>query len=263
MVAAIGAKVNRDQRVYFRDRLRQARSVVLDDAENFVAVSHEVERLGRFLSAGSGNGLNAYEASILKLAQRSPLAEHVPQLWPQCHIDVAVLYKLHRRARNDAIHEGASARSAAAHAVPLALILEDALMDDDREVSHVMVRDPVCASMWQPISFVRQTLLANSFSCLPVQRGEGEAARWGLVSDFAVARFLRSASGQAERRRRLATPLGEAIGADGGVQLDDPYICRPHEAIDVALAASGGRPVLVVGEDDTVLLGIATPFDML
>lgn len=255
--------MNRDQRIYFRDRLRHARSVVLNDAENFVAVSHEVERLGRFLSAGTGNGLNDYEPAILDLAQCSPLAKDVPQRWPQCHIEVAVLYKLHRQARNDAIHEGASARSAAAHAVPLALILEDALMDDDREVGHVMVRDPVCASMWQPVSFVRQTLLASSFSFLPVQHGHGTAVRWGLISDHAVARYLRSASTRAERRRRLATPIAEAIGGDDGLHLLAPFICGPNESIDRALAASGGRPVLIVGEDEAVLLGIATPFDML
>jgi hypothetical protein len=210
-----------------------------------------------------GRGLGDYETAILTLARLSPLATEVPRFWPQCHIDVAVLYKLHRRARNDAIHEGASARSAAAHAVPLALILEDALMEDDREVSHVMVRDPVCASMWQPISFVRQTLLANSYSFLPVQRAEAEAVRWALVSDFAVACYLRSAPSNGDRRRRLATPLGEAMGTDGGLELVDPYICGPDEPIDRALAASLGRPVLIVGGDSTVLLGIATPFDML
>jgi hypothetical protein len=255
--------MDRDQRIYFRDRFRQARNVVLNDAENFVAVSHEVERLGRYLSAGKGRGLNDYETAIIELAQRSPLAKDVPGRWPQCHIEADVLYRLHQRARNDAIHEGAAARCGAAYAVSLALILEDALMDDDRVVGHVMVRDPVCASMWQPISFVRQTLLANSYSFLPVQHGEGAVVRWGLVSDFAVASYLRLAASNAERRRRLATPLVDAIRDEDGVHLDDAYMCQPDESIERALAASGGRPVLVVGDDLTILLGIATPFDML
>ena len=255
--------MDRDQRTYFRDRFRQSRSVVLNDAENFVAISHEVERLGRYLKAGRGRGLNDYGANIIELAKRSPLAQEVPGCWPQFHIEAGVLYRLHQRARNDAIHEGAAARCAAGYAVSLALILEDALMDDDRLVGHVMVRDPVCASMWQPISFVRQTLLANSYSFLPVQHVQGSAVRWGLVSDFAVASYLRSAASNAERLKRLATPLVDAVRDEDGVHLDDAYMCQPDESIESALAASDGRPVLIVGEDPTVLLGIATPFDML
>ena len=252
-----------DQRVYFRDRLRQARNVVLDDAEAFVAVSHEIERLGRYLNGGKGKGLGSYKEVVADLAKRSPLAEDVPKQWSRWHIEFGVLYKLHQRARNDAIHEGASARSAAAYAVALSLILEDALMDDEREVGHVMVRDPVCASLWQPISFVRQTLLANSFSFLPVQLGEGADSRWALVSDFSVARYLRSASSETDRGRRLASSLADAVRADDGVRLVDAFICRANEPIDRALASSDGRPVLVVGEEESVLLGIATPFDML
>ena len=69
--------------------------------------------------------------------------------------------------RNDALHQGACARHLANHAVQLALVLEDALMPSEPKVSDFMVRDAICAAHWQPISFVRQQMLANSFSYLP------------------------------------------------------------------------------------------------
>jgi hypothetical protein len=53
------------------------------------------------------------------------------------------------------------------HAFQVALILEDALMTDMKMVSQYMVRDVVCAQSWQPISFVRQQMLAYSYSYLP------------------------------------------------------------------------------------------------
>ena len=37
-------------------------------------------------------------------------------------------------------------------------------MSELHQVSDFMVRNPVCASMWQPLSFIRQSMLVNSFS---------------------------------------------------------------------------------------------------
>ena len=136
-------------------------------------------------------------------------------------------------------------------------------MPEEQEVGHIMVREPVCASLWQPISFVRQTLLANSFSYLPVRDSEGPDARWGLISDFAIATYLRAAKGEGERSRRLAKPLVDVLGADDGIRLDYPYACGLDESIVFALANSEGKPVLVVGDNGSTLLGLATSFDML
>ena len=59
--------------------------------------------------------------------------------------------------------------------------------DCSKHVSDFMVRDPVCAHLWQPISLIRQRMLTNSFSCLPVQN---EEEQWCLVSDLQIAMYL-------------------------------------------------------------------------
>ena len=74
---------------------------------------------------------------------------------------------------NDALHQGAFARHLTIHAIDLALILEDALRSfEEPRVSDYMVRNPLFAELWQPIGFIRQQMLANSFSFLPVLKGK-------------------------------------------------------------------------------------------
>jgi hypothetical protein len=91
-------------------------------------------------------------------------------------------------ARNEALHQGASARHLTQHCIELALVLEDALVNDATIVADYMVKAPLCAYSWQPLSFVRQQMLANSFSHLPIRDADG---KWYLLSDAAVASALR------------------------------------------------------------------------
>ena len=64
-----------------------------------------------------------------------------------------------------------------------------------------MVRSPVTAEPWQPLSFVRQLMLTNSFSILPVLMPDG----WRVVTDAQVAAYLRAGAGPDDRKRRLGT----------------------------------------------------------
>ena len=67
--------------------------------------------------------------------------------------------------RNDALHQGAFARHLTKHAIELAIVLEDVLSNDlDPVVTDFMLRNPVCGEPWQPIAFLRQQMLANSYS---------------------------------------------------------------------------------------------------
>ena len=70
-------------------------------------------------------------------------------------------------------------------------------------VGDFMVRNPICAELWHPISFIRQALLANSFSFLPVRRD----TKWHLISDLQIATYLGAAAAGHERRQLLATKL--------------------------------------------------------
>ena len=172
-----------------------------------------------------------------------------------------MLYHLVRNARNAALHESAFARRLTRHAIELCLVLEHALTPMSDRVSDYMVRDPVIAELWQPVSFVRQTMLVNSFSYLPVAPS-AEETEWRLVSDLAVARYIRG-DGSTGQAARLATPLAQAI-ATGGLTRHEAHVCRPDASITAVVRdVSSERPVLVVAADGTRLLGILTPFDLL
>jgi hypothetical protein len=241
----------------FRLQLQQARENALKDAEAFEGIIHVVERLGSFC-LGRVDGLGAYQPEVEKVAELSPLATDVPALWRGVHTPFSLLYSMVKDARNDALHIGASARHLTTHAIELALILEDALRmcEEGKYVSDYMVREPVCAHLWQPVSFVRQRMLTNSFSYLPVQ---DVAGHWCLVSDLQVAKYLQGHTNN-ERKRRLATPLGKATEI---VPL--PAKCLSDRMpIGLAMADFDGKPILVFRDNaEAELAGILTAFDLL
>ena len=246
--------------LHFRDELRDARAAALKDAEAFEQIAFVLERIGVFL-ARRVEGLGKYRPGIAKEALRSPLAEEIPIQLPDWHAPFETLYELVQQGRNDALHQGAFARNLTNHAVELTLVLEDALMADAETARDFMVRDPLCAFLWQPISSVRRSLLANSFSFLPVAALAPVTSKWMLVSDFLIAGYLRGAKSAADRRQRLASPLRDAVEA-GYLTLVDAPVCKPEERVASVLNASQGYPVLVIGADGG-LRGIVTPFDLL
>ena len=98
--------------------------------------------------------------------------------------------------RNDALHQGAFARTLTLHLVEVALFLEDTLMAiTDRNITDYMVRNPVYAYAWQPVSFVRQMMLANSFSYIPVymKKKDTEEKVWHIIAAYHITEYLRSA----------------------------------------------------------------------
>jgi CBS-domain-containing membrane protein len=148
------------------------------------------------------------------------------------------------------------------HAVDIAIILEDALQREMTTIQQFMVHDAVCARLWEPISHLRQRMLANSFSFLPVEPHEGDS--WKLVADVDVARFLRQAADWRERTRRLSLPLEQAA-ARNGVPLREPALTAKasDDARDIA-GRMKQEPVLVFQDDARIhLLGIVTAFDLL
>ena len=248
-----------EQSLYFRDEFRRARAAAVRDAEAWHAVVVGVERLVAVVAPGKT--LNQAAAHVCAVAAPSPLATEIPAAFRAAHTPFDVLYHLVRNARNAALHEGAFARRLTRHAIELCLVLEHALTPMSDRVSDYMVRDPVIAELWQPVSFVRQTMLVNSFSYLPVAPS-AEETEWRLVSDLAVARYIRG-DGSTGQAARLATPLAQAI-ATGGLTRHEAHVCRPDASITAVVRdVSSERPVLVVAADGTRLLGILTPFDLL
>ncbi len=238
----------------FRLQLQAARENALKDAEAFEGIIHVVERLGSFCLGRVGD-LGKYQTIVEEVASYSPLASELPSQWRNVHTPFSLLYDIVRNARNDAMHSGVSARHLTTHAIELALILEDALRmsEDGKYISDYMVRDPVCAHLWQPVSFVRQHMLTNSFSYLSVKDGN----QWYLVSDLEVAKYLQD---PAERKARLATPLGEATE----ITLIQATCLSDKTPVDAALMSMNGTPILAFRDDTFAeLTGILTAFDLL
>ena len=216
-----------------------------------------LERLGSYLSKRT-DGLGGYKGKIRTVACESPLADYAPSKHKSWHISFSKLYDLVREARNDALHQGAFARHLTDNAIQMAIVLEDALMIEHNRVSDYMIRDPVCASVWQPLSFIRQMMLANSFSYLPVWPAAEDTPHWGLVSDFQVAWYVRGCN----RKDRLAGTLEDAIKC--GLSLERAITCSADTPVTEVLDMSAGKLVLVVeGDQPERLLGIVTPFDLL
>jgi len=103
----------------------------------------------------NSNETHPYQSAIAEVAQQSPLAEEIPSQWRQYYTPFHILYESVRAARNDALHQGAFARHLTVHAIQLAIVLEDALMQNLTTVGDYMVQNPVYAATWQPVGFIR------------------------------------------------------------------------------------------------------------
>lgn len=251
--------MDRNAIVTFAAQLREARQSALRDAEAFDAIIHVAERLGSFLS-NKIHSLGVYEKALVNLARSSALAEDIPKRQRYVHTPFEELYVLVQDARNDAVHQGAFARRLTGHSIELSLVLEDALKQNlpSPTAGDYMVRDPICAELWQPISFIRQRMLAGSFSFLPVKREKD----WALVSDLGVAAYL--GTDKSIRKERLALSLQRA---QSDMSLQPARFCSVDTPLEQALRLldNDQRPLLVQlpVQGDPVLVGILTAFDLL
>ncbi|MEW6208533.1 MAG: hypothetical protein AB1631_09205 [Acidobacteriota bacterium] len=251
-----------EQGLTFYNQLRKARDYAIRDAEGFQEIVFAIERMGVVLSKKVGT-LNDYKPFILELEKQSVLAKDIPGKWRDVHAPAWWLYETVQAARNDALHQGAFARHLTKHAIELSLILEDALMAQIARVADFMVRDPVCAQLWNPLSFVRQQMLTNSFSFLPVFDSD---KCWKFISDHALAACLRTNA--KERKRRMALKVEEAVGNEQGVSkllnLEKADIVPADCPIVDVVDKLGRQPILISRSDDSKeVVGILTAFDVL
>lgn len=254
-----GLVMAEDKERYCRDELRTARAAVLRDAEAVTQMLFALERVGAIITGKLGT-LGTYQAKLAEVGKRSPLAEEVPGKYPALHVGFGTLYRLVLDARNDAMHQGAYARLLAQHAIELSLILEDALMKGSNCISDYMVKSPLCAELWQPVSLIRQHMLSNSYSFLPVFL---EGSGWKVVSDYGLAKWLRTARNDAERGERLNSTL-EKAHQELGLRFLEPVFAKRDTLVSDLLCQAeekDGCPILIT--EGERLLGIATPYDLL
>lgn len=175
--------------IFFRDKLREARALALEDAEGYQEILFTLEMLGSFLLK-ERLSLGRYESKIRSLAENSSLSFNRDNVW---HSNFDTLFQLVRTGRNDALHHGSVARHLTESAVKLALLIEDSINRDARlmKVSDLMIRNPICTDLWQPLSFVRQQMLLHSFSFLPFVDELGDCH---FLSDFRLAKYFNSSA---------------------------------------------------------------------
>ncbi len=244
--------------LHFRDQLRAARAAALRDAEAFPDIVFVLERLGAYLIGRLGD-MGQYCNEIAGIAAHSPMAVDIPAKVPHFHQRFDAKYDIVRNARNSALHQGAFARHLTSNAVELSLVVEEGIMRGHYQVGDFMVGSPVCAYLWQPLSFIRQTMLVNSFSFLPVPPAGEREANWRLVSDFRLAQYLR-VDGDVSKER-LAQKLEQAVES-GQLELHAADTCNTEDDIKMVLGKSNGLPAVVLSPEKQ-LMGILTPFDLL
>jgi predicted transcriptional regulator len=253
----------------FADQFRFARLAALADSESFDQIIHVIERLGSYLSKeelgdkGHHGDLGKYRGRLVELVKSRQLAVESRAQFNHLLTPFETLYDLVREARNDALHQGAFARHLTKHAIELAIILEDVLSNDmDPIVTDFMVRNPICGEPWQPVAFLRQQMLANSYSYLPVLSKDDQ---WRVVSDAAIATFLGSERKGAERRKRLAMTLADAVMlGEKPVSLMRGVFVDETTSLDLAFDLLKSSPILLVRSPlGTGVIGILTAFDLL
>ena len=252
--------------LHFRNEFKKARDSALKDAEGYQQILFVLERMGAYLLKKKGD-LGKYQPYISSLVKK-----HRPSfLGPSddYHINFDRLYKMVREGRNDALHQGAVARIMTSHSVQLSMMLEDTLMviAKPEKIGEYMVTHPVCAYEWQPISFIRQIMLENSFSHIPFYRKE----QWHVISDLDVAtiRHKEELDGR-DQSKRLMDTLKCCIDSKK-ITLREARTVSPDRSVcdvlkcagDQECAGGNGWPVLVKRDDCKELLGIVTPYDLM
>jgi predicted transcriptional regulator len=249
--------LSEDARRSFRVKFREARAQAIGDAENFHAILQNLERLGNTLLP-TGLSLNDYKYEIVELAKESPLAFEIPKNFRYLHTSFDTLYDIVKDARNDALHQGAYARHLTIHAIELSLILEDAMSKGLKLVTDYMVKNIICAELWQPISHIRQVMLANNFSFMPFQNVFKE---WCFISDNLLANMLINES-KTKRTEILSFTLEEAIHKFPNNF--DKIKTKPIDSsrtLDSLLNKFEKAPLLIC--EGEKIIGIITAFDIM
>lgn len=136
-------------------------------------------------------------------------------------------------------------------------------MKNGTQVSQFMVRSLDTAEPWQPISFVRQVMLSNSYSFLPLWFDHKGRDGWWFLAESEVAKYLRVAASNEERKRRLAATVASSV-EKGLLSLIQAQTVDPQALVREAVTLLQGSPLVVVGQEEpTRLLGILTAFDVL
>ena len=255
------SSMNREQALGFRNRFRVARVAVEKNGNDCMAIIHLLEDFGLVLTGKKGT-IGTYRKPVSDFVN---VHRPVDALSSDYHINFDRLYDIVQKARNRAAHEGARSRYFAPRVVELGLMIEDALMSvaQTNQLKDYMVTNPVVAYTWEPLIIIRKAMLSNSFTHIPYRSGD----EWFVVSDSAIARYLRLGGGYDENK--LYDTLARAL-ANGMPSSEAPIVACPNTNVDTILQKAQARdsinslPILVVHpQHEDTLLGILTFSDLM
>jgi hypothetical protein len=230
------------------NELRDIRYSVYKDAESFDQGAAKLEYVGQILSGRLGVGLSAYEDEILTLAAQAPSSPDAKRL--------RELFRKLKDARNDSVHSGAFIRHHSLSLVSLSLLLEEAITNDSKIASDLMVSNPITAELWHNLAMVRRNMLTHSFSYVPLLVG----GNWKLISDLNVIKCLNQES--VGKRRGLLGKTIEVLVKNGDLALEDAPAASDQALISDLKLKMTHLPILIVDQQDH-LLGIISAFDLL
>jgi CBS domain-containing protein len=245
-----------DERIYYRDRMRQARYAALEESEGFHLVCYALEELGiRLLGRQEDMGQYSAELQAIVAADMNSVPNAVPAMF-SCFPG---LFRIVREARNDAMHTGAYARQVTGKAIELCLLLEDALMNGNGQVRRVgdhMVKEPICIEPWHPVARARQLMLTHSFSNLPILLDD----KWHLLNELGLAKYLLGRP----RKNALGASISSAREHLGLIEAPvAPANADIRELLHESSSRTTGTALWVVVGQDQRLLGVISAFEML
>jgi len=204
-----------------------------------------------------------------------PVLEALSIRFPQIFSRFDALYESLQAARNDAMHTGAYARHVTATAIELCIGLEASLMSTPQRsfVADFMVKDVIIVEEWQPVARARQLMLTHSFTYLPALID----GQWKLISEMAVARFLRSGGSPAHLLGMQISTASKTTNTDGTefapserpvpLELSPPRLVNATDRVDSLLTPEVASPTpslwLVKGHNDQSLSGVLSPFELM
>jgi hypothetical protein len=236
------------QRRHFTQRIRDARSAILADAEAFLPMIHVFESLGHHLAPHTkAYGLGADQEPLTVLAAAAPSCPTKDE--------ARRLFELVRSARNDAVHAGARARHLARSVTRFSLLLDEAMSHTLPFVDDFLVSPVVMGEPWTTLREARSVMLEGQFTFLPVLLHD----QWKLISASSIARYLASvpSSTREQELRRTLQDLAPTLAPATAVCLK-----RGMSVASAVEQMRGEEPALVLTETKGIE-GIITAYDLM
>lgn len=237
-------KINEDEAAYYLKVFRQARYAALEDAENFREACFALEEFGCYLNGENTKSLRKY-STVLRNFVKSKRKQ-----------EFSILFDLVVEARNEAAHRGVFARNLSGKSVRLSLILEETLSDMAIKVKHLMTEGVIFAEEFSTLAKIREMMLENSFSYIPVKFSEG----YYLISDSIVSKKWQELKN--DDKKRYNTKISKIFSTKDLIPADGVL---SEESKTIAYLKIRHLPLLVFDgtHENRKVVGILTPFDLL